>query len=127
MAARTMELDLPRTVSKPWGHELIFAHTSQYVGKILHIQRGHRLSLQYHKIKHETIYLDYGWMELETEGENGRLTIRELLPGETVRIRPRVNHRMRALEDCVVLEASTPHLEDVVRLSDDHGRKAEVS
>ena len=111
----------PVRVEKPWGHELIWAHTDAYVGKILHIKAGERLSLQLHNVKDETIHLLSGRMRFEVE-ENGAMTARTLLPGESYRIRPGTRHRMAAVETCDVLEASTPHLDDVVRLEDAYGR-----
>jgi mannose-6-phosphate isomerase-like protein (cupin superfamily) len=111
-----------RRVEKPWGFELIWAHTEKYVGKILHISAGHSLSLQYHRVKDETIHLLSGAMRLEWDrGEGRRETV--LRPGESVRIVPGMVHRMVALSDCDVLEASTPELQDVVRLEDRYGRK----
>lgn len=112
----------PRRVDKPWGYELIWAQAEKYVGKILHIAAGHALSLQYHRVKDETIHLLSGSMKLEYDrGEGRREAI--LRAGESVRIRPGMVHRMVALTDCDVLEASTPELEDVVRLEDRYGRK----
>jgi mannose-6-phosphate isomerase len=112
----------PRRVEKPWGYELIWAHAEEYVGKILHIAAGHALSLQYHRVKDETIHLLSGAMRLEFDRGEGRSNVL-LRPGESVRIRPGMVHRMIALTDCDVLEASTPQLEDVVRLEDRYGRK----
>ena len=111
----------PHKVHKPWGHELIWAHAERYVGKILHINAGHALSLQYHRRKDETIHLLSGSMRLEYDRGKGRREV-VLRPGESVRIVPGMVHRMVALEECEVLEASTPELEDVVRLEDRYGR-----
>jgi quercetin dioxygenase-like cupin family protein len=111
----------PKKVEKPWGYELIWAHTDRYVGKILHIQRGESLSYQYHKVKDETIHLLKGLMELEIADESGRRTI-TFHEGNSFHIVPGMRHRMKALEDCDVLEASTPELDDVVRLEDRYGR-----
>ncbi len=111
----------PRRVEKPWGYELIWAHAEKYVGKVLHITAGHALSLQYHRQKDETIHLLSGSMRLEYDRGEGREEV-VLRPGESVRIRPGMIHRMVALADCDVLEASTPELEDVVRLEDRYGR-----
>ena len=111
----------PRRVEKPWGYELIWAHAEKYVGKILHITAGHALSLQYHRQKDETIHLLSGSMRFEYDRGGGRREV-ALRAGESVRIRPGMIHRMVALEDCDVLEASTPELEDVVRLEDRYGR-----
>jgi mannose-6-phosphate isomerase len=112
----------PERVEKPWGYELIWAHAERYVGKILHINAGHALSLQYHRQKDETIHLLSGSMRLEYDRGEGRRDV-TLRPGESVRIRPGMVHRMVALADCDVLEASTPQLEDVVRLEDRYGRR----
>src|SRR5258705_13874598 len=107
----------PRRVEKPWGYELIWAHAEKYVGKILHITAGHALSLQYHRQKDETIHLLSGSMRLEYDRGEGRQEV-VLRPGESVRIRPGMIHRMVALADCDVLEASTPGVEDVGRPGD---------
>jgi mannose-6-phosphate isomerase-like protein (cupin superfamily) len=111
-----------RTVDKPWGHELIWAHTDRYVGKILHIKKGHALSLQYHVKKDETIFIQSGKMRFEhfADGEEPKHT--DLGPGEAFHITPHLRHRMIALEDTDVLEVSTPELDDVVRLEDRYGR-----
>ena len=116
-----------RTVDKPWGNELIWAVTDRYVGKILHIKKGHSLSLQYHNKKDETIYLHAGRMLFEI-GEAGNektkaLSKREMKPGEKVHVTPLTVHRMTAIEDCDIFEVSTPELEDVVRLEDRYGRE----
>ncbi len=108
-------------VEKPWGYELIWAHTDRYVGKILHIKKGESLSYQYHKVKDETIHLLHGDMELEVEVKSER-KILHLKPGDSFHITPGTKHRMNAVEDCDVLEASTPELDDVVRLEDRYGR-----
>ena len=109
-------------VDKPWGYELIFAKTDQYVGKILHINKGHRLSLQYHQIKEETIFLQTGIMTLVFEEDDGRLNEIELRAGDAHHIPVGRKHRMIAVEDCDVFEVSTPQLQDVVRLEDTYGR-----
>jgi mannose-6-phosphate isomerase-like protein (cupin superfamily) len=109
-------------VEKPWGYELHWAKTDRYVGKILHIKKGHALSLQYHNRKDETIYLWSGRMLFETM-EGGRLVGREMRPGEAVRVTPTTIHRMTALDDADILEASTPELDDVVRIEDRYGRE----
>jgi len=113
---------MPRRVEKPWGYELIWAHAESYVGKILHIKAGHALSLQYHRVKDETVHLLSGAMRFEYDRGEGRSDV-ILQAGESVRIRPGMVHRMVALSDCDVLEASTPQLDDVVRLEDRYGRK----
>lgn len=111
-------------VPKPWGHELIWANTDMYVGKVLHIEAGHSLSLQYHRMKDETIHLLSGEMIYRVAEEDGApLHEVRLVAGESYRNRPGHVHQMEALTDCDVLEASTPHLDDVVRLSDRYGRE----
>ena len=111
-----------RRVPKPWGYEIIWAETERYVGKLLHIERGHALSLQYHQRKDETIYVLSGLLELEFAGPDEPLRTVRLHPGETFRVRPLLRHRMSAIETCEVIEASTPELDDVVRLEDRYGR-----
>ena len=108
-------------VAKPWGYELIFGHTDRYVGKILHIDRGHSLSLQYHEMKDETLFVVSGELELTIESEGDR-RILSLRAGEAFHIPPRLIHRMLAIEDTDVAEVSTPELEDVIRLEDRYGR-----
>jgi len=108
-------------VNKPWGYEIIWAHTDRYVGKILHINRGESLSYQFHRVKDETIRLLSGVLEMDLETNGERQKIR-LAPGECLHIVPGMKHRMSAVEDCDVLEVSTPELDDVVRLEDRYGR-----
>ncbi|MBM3776868.1 MAG: cupin domain-containing protein [Acidimicrobiia bacterium] len=114
-----------RRVEKPWGYEIHWAHTDRYVGKILHINAGHALSLQYHERKDETIYLHSGRLLYEIE-EDGELVRIEMQPGDSIRVTPMTVHRMTAIDDCDVLEASTPELDDVVRLDDRYGRVSRV-
>lgn len=109
-------------VDKPWGYELIWAKTTDYVGKILFIHKAHRLSLQYHLEKEETLFLASGRMILVFENESGQLEEIHLYAGEAHHIPPGKKHRMIALEDCQVFEVSTPQLDDVVRLEDRYGR-----
>ncbi len=109
-------------VEKPWGHELIWAKTKDYVGKILFIKKGHKLSLQYHRQKEETIFLQTGKMCFVFENETGNLDEIILLPGESHHIATGKKHRMIAIEDCSVFEVSTPQLDDVVRIEDGYGR-----
>ncbi len=113
-----------RYVEKPWGHELIWAHTDRYVGKVLHIKAGHALSVQYHERKDETVHLLTGemkyWVQLPGESE---LQDQRLVTGQSFRITPGTIHYMEAITDCDVLEASTPELDDVVRLKDRYGRE----
>ncbi len=109
-------------VEKPWGYELHWAKTDRYVGKLIHVNAGHALSLQYHNRKDETIFLWAGRLLFEIT-EDGALTQREMQPGERVHIAPGTVHRMTALEDSDVFEVSTPELDDVVRLEDWYGRE----
>jgi mannose-6-phosphate isomerase len=109
-------------VPKPWGHEIIWARTDKYVGKILHINAGHALSVQYHERKDETVYLLSG--ELKYWVKSGEtMTDMHLGVGDAFRITPHTIHYMEAITDCDVLEASTPELDDVVRLTDRYGRE----
>lgn len=112
----------PRRVEKPWGHELIWAETNAYVGKVLHVKEGHALSLQYHMRKDETIHLLRGRMRFQVGNAVDQLRDIDLEEGESFRIVPGTVHRMIALTDVDILEASTPHLDDVVRLEDRYGR-----
>ena len=108
-----------RTVKKPWGFELVWAETDKYVGKILHITSGHRLSKQYHQVKEETVYVLKGTLyNYEDDG-----TITKVFPGESFHVNAGQIHRFGANESNVeIVEVSTPHLEDVVRLEDDYNR-----
>ncbi len=114
----------PKRVEKPWGHEIWWARTDRYVGKILHVKKGECLSLQYHNVKDETIMLQSGRLLFETRpaGQEGELQPIEMKPGDVFHITPGTLHRMTGLEDCDILEVSTPELEDVVRLEDRYGR-----
>jgi mannose-6-phosphate isomerase len=113
--------DNGQIVEKPWGYEIIWAHTERYVGKILHIKKGESLSYQYHVVKDETIRLLYGVLEMDIETGGERQKLR-FVPGECLHIGPGMKHRMTAIDDCDVLEVSTPELDDVVRLEDRYGR-----
>ena len=108
---------------KPWGHELIWAHTERYVGKILVIEAGKRLSLQRHEIKDESIYVLAGRLQLHLEDDDGAVQIEELGPGDHRRVATGRIHRYEALERVELMEVSTPELDDVVRLEDDYGRE----
>jgi mannose-6-phosphate isomerase-like protein (cupin superfamily) len=110
-----------RQVPKPWGYELIFAKTDRYVGKILHIRRGESLSLQYHEVKEETLYVVQGQLKLTIEVNGDRREV-SLHKGQAFHIAPRTIHRMEAIEDTDIAEVSTPELDDVVRLEDRYGR-----
>jgi mannose-6-phosphate isomerase-like protein (cupin superfamily) len=114
--------EAPTRVDKPWGYELIWAHTDQYVGKILHVNPGESLSLQYHEVKDETIFLLSGEMRFFAGPSLEALEEVPLLAGEAFRVKPGTLHRMEAVSEVDMLEASTPHLEDVVRLEDRYGR-----
>lgn len=108
-------------MQKPWGHEIIWAHTERYVGKILHINKGESLSYQYHVVKDETIRLLSGVLEMDVDRDGERQKLR-LAAGDSLHIVPGMKHRMTAVEECDVLEVSTPELDDVVRLEDRYGR-----
>jgi mannose-6-phosphate isomerase-like protein (cupin superfamily) len=109
-------------IEKPWGHEIVWARTSRYVGKILHVRRGESLSYQYHRVKDETIRLLSGRLRFESALPGRERQSRILEPGDVARIPPGLRHRMTALEDAEILEVSTPELDDVVRLEDRYGR-----
>jgi len=110
-------------VEKPWGYELHWAKTDRYVGKLIHVNAGHALSLQYHNRKDETIYLHSGRLLFEIGDDGRNLVRREMQPGERVHITPKTIHRMTAIEDSDIFEVSTPELDDVVRLEDRYGRE----
>jgi mannose-6-phosphate isomerase len=113
--------DVPYRVDKPWGHEVVWACTDRYVGKILHVKAGHVLSLQYHNVKDETLHVLRGELILRTR-TGTELVSRAFKAGETVHIPPRLVHQIEAVVDSDVLEASTPELDDLVRLQDRYGR-----
>jgi mannose-6-phosphate isomerase len=110
-------------VPKPWGHETIWARSDRYVGKILHINAGQELSVQYHNEKDETVYLLSGEISYRVQSDGGTLEDVRLKVGEAFRITPGTVHQMVGMTDCDVLEVSTPELDDVVRLSDRYGRE----
>jgi len=112
----------PVLVEKPWGFENRWASTAHYLGKVLHINAGEALSLQYHHRKDESILVMGGTMDLDLE-DDGTLVRHRMLPGDTRRILPGRRHRMTAIEDCDVFEVSTPDPDDVVRLEDRYGRR----
>jgi mannose-6-phosphate isomerase-like protein (cupin superfamily) len=118
-----VEIRPARTVDKPWGHEEIFAETANYVGKILFIRRGEALSLQYHEVKEETLRVLDGELELVTGTDVENLESHRLGSEIVFHIAPGTLHRMVALTDCRLLEVSTNHLDDVVRLDDRYGRE----
>jgi len=111
-----------KVVDKPWGNELIWAATDRYVGKILHIKQGEALSLQYHRVKDETIMVLTGRLRFEHFADGQPPQVVELGPREPFHITPGLRHRMVALTDTDVLEVSTTELDDVVRLEDRYGR-----
>ncbi len=111
-----------RMVQKPWGHETIWAHTEHYVGKVLHVKAGHALSLQYHNMKDETIHLLRGEMIYRVK-QGDTLVELPFRAGQSYRNTPGTVHQMEAVTDCDILESSTPHLDDVVRLTDRYGRE----
>jgi mannose-6-phosphate isomerase len=113
----------PRRVDKPWGYELIWAHTDAYVGKVLFVKAGERLSLQYHEQKDESWLVQSGRAKLELGAVGGSLEELEIAAGDAFHYAPGTVHRITAIEDTSILEVSTPHLDDVVRLEDAYGRE----
>jgi mannose-6-phosphate isomerase len=113
----------PRKVEKPWGWELIWAETEAYVGKLLFVRAGESLSLQYHEVKDESWLVREGRARLELGVIGGELDVLEAGPGDAFRYPPGTIHRVTALEDTLILEVSTPHLDDVVRVEDRYGRE----
>lgn len=107
----------PGKIIKPWGHEYIYVTTEHYVGKILHINKGHRTSLQYHKIKEETLYVLSGFCEVLLNGKSFLLKT-----GSNIHVNAGDRHRITAVTDCEIQEISTPHPEDIVRIQDDYNR-----
>lgn len=114
-----------KTVKKPWGEEIWFAQTEQYAGKILKVNKGHRLSLQFHRQKIETHYVYKGIAKFFIGDDENNLQEIILKSGEKIDILPPTIHRVEALEDLEVFEVSTPHLNDIVKLQDDYGRTGE--
>ena len=110
-------------IEKPWGYELLWAITDRYVGKIIHVNADHALSLQYHERKDETILVWAGRVVLEVK-EDGQLVQREMVSGESIHLAPGTVHRITAIEESDLVEVSTPELDDVVRLEDNYGRAA---
>ena len=113
----------PRHVDKPWGWELVWAETDDYVGKLLFVRAGQALSLQYHEVKDESWLVREGRATLELGEVGGELETIEITAGDALHYPPGTVHRVRALEDTLILEVSTPHLDDVVRLDDLYGRE----
>ncbi len=112
-----------RRVQKPWGHEIIWAECDRYVGKLLHIRAGEALSLQFHERKQETIHVLSGEVRYEVGTSVDSLESVHLAAGDGYCTLPGTIHRMTAITDCDILEASTPHLDDIVRLNDRYGRE----
>jgi len=115
---------VPRKVEKPWGWELIWAQTDRYVGKTLFVRAGQSLSLQFHRVKEESWYVQSGKAELEL-GDAGQtvLNTEVIGPGGCFHFLPGTVHRVTAIEDTTIVEVSTPELDDVVRLEDRYGRE----
>ncbi len=112
-----------RTVEKPWGHELIWALTDKYCGKLLFVRAGHSLSLQFHREKDESWLIQSGRVKLELGDAGEGVLVHEVVgPGTAFHYTPGTVHRVTALEDTTILEVSTPQLDDVVRLEDMYGR-----
>lgn len=109
-------------VEKPWGYELRWAITDRYAGKVLHVNKGEALSLQYHERKDEYQYVMRGALDMEIGGPDGALTTRRMNAGDTLHITPGTRHRLTAVEDTDIFEVSTPEIDDVVRLEDRYGR-----
>lgn len=113
----------PKRIDKPWGYEILWAKTKDYVGKILFVKKGESLSLQYHNIKEETLYIETGECKIETGKDADHLEALHFGPGGVFHVFPKRLHRIVAVTDCRLFEVSTPHLEDVVRLQDRYGRQ----
>ena len=109
-------------VDKPWGYELRWAITDRYLGKVLHLNKGEALSLQYHERKDECQYVIKGSIDMEVGGADGTLLTRRMTVGDTVHLTPGTRHRLTAIEDSDIFEVSTPEIDDVVRLEDRYGR-----
>ena len=112
-----------RRVDKPWGHELIWAQTDRYAGKVIVIETGHRLSLQMHERKDESVYVLAGRLRLHLEDDAGVMREHDLGPGDHAHVAVGRRHRFESLETVELIEVSTPELDDVVRLQDDYGRE----
>lgn len=109
-------------VEKPWGYEIRWAMTDRYLGKVLHVNKGEALSLQYHERKDECQYVVSGCVDIELGGDDGVLTTKRMRAGDTLHLVPGTRHRITAVEDTDIFEVSTPEIDDVVRLSDRYGR-----
>ncbi len=113
---------MTQRIEKPWGFEELITLNERYSFKLLFIKAGHRTSLQYHEVKHETLYLVSGKASLEVHAEDGSIEHRSMAPGDFVELLPATVHRTSAEEDATFVEASTPENADIVRLADDYGR-----
>src|SRR3989304_418884 len=111
---------LPQKTEKPWGYELLFAHTDKYAGAVIFVRKGHRFSLHYHEKLDETLYFYQGQAIMEMEDIDGNQTRVEARSGSSCRILPQTKHRLRAIEDTVIFRVSTPGIEDTVRLGDEY-------
>jgi mannose-6-phosphate isomerase len=109
-------------VDKPWGYELRWAITDRYLGKVLHLNKGEALSLQYHRLKDECQYVLNGEIDMELGGDDGALTTHRMRAGDTIHLTPGTRHRLTAIEATDIFEVSTPEIDDVVRLEDRYGR-----
>ncbi|MDQ6856428.1 MAG: cupin domain-containing protein [Candidatus Dormibacteraeota bacterium] len=114
-------------VDKPWGHELRWAITDRYLGKLIHVDKGHQLSLQYHVQKDESIFIASGLLDLVLEDDAGEVQVHRMTPGMSARVRPGRRHRFVAIEDTDLFEVSSPEIDDVVRLEDSYGREGTSS
>jgi mannose-6-phosphate isomerase len=114
-------------VDKPWGHELRWAVTDRYLGKLIHVDKGHQLSLQYHVQKDESIFIASGLLDLVLEDDAGEVHVHRMSPGMSARVRPGRRHRFVAVEDTDLFEVSSPEIDDVVRLEDSYGREGTSS
>ncbi len=117
-----MKVPVNKYVEKPWGSETWVAVNEHYALKIIRLNKGSRTSLQYHNLKEEHIYLWEGKLSVEEDDANGNLITVEYQPGDVMHNPTLAKHRLTALEDCVFVEVSTPHLDDVVRVEDDYNR-----
>ena len=114
----------PDRVEKPWGWELLWANSEHYVGKLLFVRAGHALSKQFHNVKDESWYFHEGRAEVELNAAGEAVEKSEVVgPGAAFRLKPGTVHKLTAIEDTLVIEVSTPHLDDIVRLEDRYGRE----
>ncbi|OGS04066.1 MAG: hypothetical protein A2204_01835 [Elusimicrobia bacterium RIFOXYA1_FULL_47_7] len=111
-----------KIVKKPWGREIWFAHTPAYAAKILIVKKGCRLSLQYHRNKMETLFIDKGILKVSTGKVGGKLKTKTVKAGFVLHLPPKTVHRTHAIKECRIIEVSTPQLTDIVRIQDDYNR-----